>query len=62
MILDLGIFTRRGLIVDCVKPKEGGGGVDNTWKEQRVQDQKGGERRQRGCLLSLRLHLSVMVK
>ena len=50
MILDLGSFTRRELMVNCVSPAKtcgGGGDVDKAWKEQRVQAQEGGGRRKR---------------
>ena len=46
MILDLGRFTRRGQMVDylCLAETKG----DTAQKKQRVQDQKGGGKRQRG--------------
>ena len=45
VILDFGSFTRSGLLVDRICPAETQG--DKARKEQRVQDQKGGSRRQR---------------
>ena len=47
MILDLGSFIRRGLIDGgpCELCRNLGG--NKAWREQRVQDQKGGGRRQR---------------
>ena len=45
MILDFGSFTRCGLMVERVSPAETW--RDKAWEEQRMQDQKGGGRRQR---------------
>ena len=48
MILDFVSFTRKGFTVDHVCPAETWGvGGAKAWKEQRVQDHKGGGGRQR---------------